>query len=187
MDELGPDSRGQSPDVDFRLFVATRWQALNRYAYLLTGETYAAEDVVQAALERCWRRWDRITGDSPEAYVRTAIAHQAASRRRRGRLSETRLGDSFAAAAGSDHADSHALRSGLWQAMADLPPRQRAVVVLRVWEDRSEADTARVLGISAGAVKSQLSKAMAKLRAHPQVRDLAGRARIAGQLHEEVR
>ena len=165
----------ESAETAFRRFVAARWNALQRYAFILTGDQQLAEDVVQAALEKCWRRWDKIRNDSPESYVRAAVANTAASRRRRRTVPETPL-DSLVAplAAPGDHAETQALRSGLWAALRDLPPRQRAVVVLRVWEDRSVEETARVLGISSGAVKSQLSKAIAQLRRHPQVHEILG-------------
>jgi RNA polymerase sigma-70 factor (sigma-E family) len=165
----------ESAEVGFRRFVAARWSALQRYAYLLTGDQQIAEDVVQTALEKCWRRWRLIHNDSPEAYVRAAVANTAASRRRRRRIAESPLDDVLhPPVAPGDHAESQALRSGLWAALAGLPPRRRAVVVLRVWEDRSVAETAQMLGISAGAVKSQLSKAMVELRRHPQVREVVG-------------
>jgi RNA polymerase sigma factor (sigma-70 family) len=94
------------------------------------------------------------------------------SRWRRQRLPETPLDDLIQQpAAYGDHAETHALRSGLWAALNDLPARQRTVVLLRLWEDRSTEDTARTLGISTGAVKSQLSKATATLRRHPAVRE----------------
>jgi len=165
----------ESAEVSFRRFVAARWAALQRYAYLLTGDQQTAEDVVQTALEKCWRRWRQIRSDSPEAYVRAAVANTAASRRRRRRVAESPLDDvQHPPIAPGDHAEAHAVRSGLWPALADLPPRRRAVVVLRVWEDRSVVETAQILGISTGAVKSQLSKAMTQLRSHPQIREAAG-------------
>jgi RNA polymerase sigma-70 factor (sigma-E family) len=168
-------SSEETAEVSFRRFVAVRWGALQRYAYLLTGDQQTAEDVVQTALEKCWRRWSQIRADSPEAYVRAAVANTAASRRRRRRFAESPLDDVLHPPIDpGDHAETQALRSGLWPALAALAPRRRAVVVLRVWEDRSVAETAQVLGISTGAVKSQLSKAMAQLRSHPQVREAAG-------------
>jgi len=164
---------GAAQEIEFRRFVAARWSALQRYAFLLTGDHQIAEDVVQTALERCWRRWGRITNDAPEGYVRAAIANTAASRRRRRRPGETSLeGLLVPPAEPGDHAESHALRSGLWAALRDLPPRQRTIVVLRLWEDQSVEETARRLGISTGAVKSAQSKALSRLREHPQVREL---------------
>ena len=168
-------AEAQDAEIGFRQFVAARWNALQRYAFILTGDQQIAEDVVQAALEKCWRRWDKIQNDSPEGYVRAAVANTAASRRRRRTVPETSL-DSLVVppAAPGDHAETHALRSGLWAALRDLPPRQRTIVVLRLWEDRSVEETARVLGISTGAVKSQLSKGIAQLRQHPQVHEIIG-------------
>jgi RNA polymerase sigma-70 factor (sigma-E family) len=172
----------ESAEIGFRRFVGARWNALQRYAFILTGDQQIAEDVVQAALEKCWRRWDKIQNDSPEAYVRAAVANTAASRHRRRTVPETSL-DSLVVppAAPGDHAETHALRSGLWSALQDLAPRQRTVVVLRLWEDRSVDDTARVLGISTGAVKSQLSKGIAQLRRHPQVREILESAGWKGE------
>ncbi len=159
-----------SAEVSFRRFVAARWGVLQRYAFLLTGDHQLAEDVVQVALEKCWRRWDKIRADSPESYVRAAVANTAASRHRRRRHPETSLDEIVRQPAQvNDHAETYALRAGLWAGLNDLPPRQRTIVVLRLWEDRSVEETARVLGISTGAVKSQLSKATAQLRRHPQV------------------
>lgn len=163
----------ESLEVSFRRFVAARWGALQRYAFLLTGDHQIAEDVVQMALEKCWRRWAKIRADSPESYVRSAVANTAATRHRRRKLPETSLDEIIVQpVTGQDHAEIHAVRSGLWAGLNDLPPRQRTIVVLRLWEDRSVEETARILGITNGAVKSQLSKAVAQLRRHPQVRDV---------------
>jgi RNA polymerase sigma-70 factor (sigma-E family) len=163
-------------EIEFRRFVSARWPALQRYAYLLTGDHHSAEDVVQTALEKCWARWDRIQAASPESYVRAAVANTAASRRRRIRFLETPFTEKTPEPpAPGDLAQSHADRSGLWGALADLSPRRRAIVVLRIWEDRPEAEVARILGISLGAVRSQLSTAMRQLRQHPQIRTAAGR------------
>ena len=175
--ELVPETGSQareldedSAEVSFRRFVAARWSALQRYAFILTGDHQIAEDVVQVALEKCWRRWSKIRADSPESYVRAAVANTAASHHRRRSLPETSLDAILVQpASGHDHAETHALRSGLWAGLNDLPPRQRTIVVLRLWEDRSVEETARILGITGGAVKSQLSKAVTQLRRHPQV------------------
>jgi len=178
----------RSPEDGFRSFVAARWVALTRYAFLLTGDHQAAEDVVQTALEKCWPRWGQIAGGSPEAYVRVAIARTAISRGRRRRHHESSFEDLrarspevvAALAAPGDVAEEQALRIGLWLALAELPPRRRAVVVLRLLEDRSEGQTAKALGISAGAVKSQLSKGLAQLRRSPHARELIG-TRLEGE------
>jgi RNA polymerase sigma factor (sigma-70 family) len=83
------------------------------------------------------------------------------------------------------HGDRHALRDALWKELLRLPPRMRAVVVLRVWEDLSEAETARLLGMSTGSVKSQMSRAMARLREQPGVLEAAGRE-VPAEADEEA-
>ncbi|MEV0145427.1 MULTISPECIES: SigE family RNA polymerase sigma factor [unclassified Nonomuraea] len=143
-------------------FVAARATSLLRVAYLACGNEAEAEDLLQTALERTYRNWERIQKDSPEPYVRRVIVNTAISRARRRKILNiipTRVLPE--APARSTDVD---LRHVLMDALRDLPPRQRAVVVLRYWEDLSEAQTAEVLGCSVGTVKSQASKAMAKLR-----------------------
>ncbi|MGS2642428.1 SigE family RNA polymerase sigma factor [Streptosporangium sp. LJ11] len=148
---------------DFGAFVAARASTLLRVAYLACGNEAEAEDLLQTALERTYRNWDRVRHDSPEPYVRRVIINTAISRaRRRAILSIIPMRILPERAARSTNVD---LRHLLMDALRGLPPRQRAVVVLRYWEDLSEAQTAEVLGCTVGTVKSQTSKAMAKLRA----------------------
>lgn len=147
----------------FEDFVAGRGQALQRFGYALTGEWALAEDLLQTALASAYPRWSRICRDDPEAYVRKIMVNTWSSwwrRRWRGEVPSAQLPDrtgpdTYAAA---DH--RHALRF----ALAKLPPRQRAVVVLRYHQDLSEAQVADLLGISVGTVKSQAAKALAALR-----------------------
>ncbi len=162
-------------DEDFRAFVAARWPDLVRYAYLFVGDRQHAEDLVQVALEGTWRRWGRARVDRPESYVRTAIARRAASRHRwlGRRPPEWPAGDRVPDTRARD-AGSPELRDLVWAELGQLPPRMRAVVVLRLWEDLGERETADVLGCSTGAVKSQLSRGLARLRTHPALRDAAG-------------
>jgi RNA polymerase sigma-70 factor (sigma-E family) len=166
-------------DEDFRRFVEARWTALVRFGYLLTGDWAAAEDLVQVALERTWRRWRRVTDgrpQSPDAYVKAAMANQLRSWRRGRRVTAVSLAQlAEPPQPGSDPGPGHALRDSLWRELQQLPPRMRAVVVLRVWEDLSETETARVMGCSTGSVKSQMSRAMARLRQQPGVLEVAGR------------
>ena len=151
-----------APDDDgFRRFVVEQRQSLLRTAYLLTGDHGHAEDLVQTALLKTYRHWARVTakGD-PTAYVRRVLVTTHTSWRRR--LSSTEqvietLPDQ-AAAAVPDRDEEIA------EALRELPPRMRAVVVLRFFEDRSEAQTAELLGCSVGTVKTQSSRAMARLR-----------------------
>ncbi|NLT55826.1 MAG: SigE family RNA polymerase sigma factor [Actinomycetales bacterium] len=162
---------------EFRSFVQSRWPALVRYAYVLTGDAGHAEDAVQAALERTWRRWRQVRTDRPEAYVRSAIVHEVISRRRwlRRRVAETPLyvTESVRSAV-SDGAESRARREVVWSELSSLPPRMRAVVVLRIWEDLSVEQTAELLGCSTGSVKSQLSRGLDRLRARAGLRAEVG-------------
>ena len=149
---------------DFRAFVAARWPALVATAYVVTGDRGIAEDCVQEALARVHRRWRRLAADGdPAAYARRAVVNAALSWRRRRRIAEVPL-DGVADPAAPD-AVSASVDPQLLAALRSLPPRMRAVVALRFLEDRSEAETAQLLGCSAGTVKSQTSKAIAKLRA----------------------
>ena len=149
---------------DFAEFVAADAARLLGFAYLLTGDRAAAEDVLQDALERTYRVWPRV--DEPFAYVRTAITRHAINRwRRRGRRKEVCL-EGWDTAARADHIQATVERLAIQDALATLAPRQRAVVVLRFLDDLSEAETARCLGCSVGTVKSQTSRALARLRRH---------------------
>ncbi len=165
-------------DEDFHALVQSRWPALVRYAHLLTGDLGHAEDVVQVALEAAWRRWRHVRTDRPEVYVRTAIARRVVSRHRmlRRRIGESALTAATPEPAGGprDPGESAASRELVWRELCALPPRTRAVVVLRVWEDLSEQDTAAVLGCSTGSVKSQLSRAMVRLRERAALREAVG-------------
>jgi RNA polymerase sigma-70 factor (sigma-E family) len=156
----------QQDEQDFHDFVVGQWHALLRTAYLLTGDRGDAEDLVQSALVRVHRNWHRIERrDAPAVYVRRVLVNLNASIwRRRSRLREQPT-DVLPERAGGDTADVHAQRDELRRACLRLPPRQRAVLVLRYFEDLSEADSAATLGISVGAVKSQTSRGLDKLRA----------------------
>lgn len=148
---------------EFREFVTTRWNALVRSAYLLTGDRGHAEDLVQNALERMHRRWRTV--EDPERYVRRILVTQASARwRRRARRPELLTG-SIPDVAGLDAFSRRDDRDELWRALQEVPPRTRAVLVLRYFEDLSEAECAAVLGCSVGSVKSQASRGLATLRA----------------------
>src|SRR5687767_5066720 len=150
----GPGARSEH---DFRAFVELRWTALVRFGYLLTGDWGAAEDLTQVALERTWRRWRHVRDERPEHYVKAAMANQMRSRWRLRRPEPTTVAEVVEREPVEGHGDRHALRDALWTELLRLPPRMRAVVVLRVWEDLSEAETAHLLGMSTGSVKSQMS------------------------------
>jgi RNA polymerase sigma-70 factor (sigma-E family) len=148
-------------ELEFDGFVVGRSPALLRSAYLLVQDEGLAEDLLQTALTKAWFAWKRI--EEPEAYVRRIMVTTSASwwRRRWSRETPTDEPENQAMAARPDE-PAHA--QDLWVAMGHLPPRQRAVVVLRYLEDRTEAETASLMGCSVGTVKSQCAKALAKLR-----------------------
>jgi RNA polymerase sigma-70 factor (sigma-E family) len=145
----------------FDAFVRSRHGALLRYGYLLTGDPHSGADLVQDALERTGLAWPRVLRqDDPEAYVRRVMVNRHVSIWRRLRR-ERLVADppESAAANRAAHADD-----AMWSALSALPRRQRAVLVLRYYEDLSEAEIARVLGCAPGTVKSQAAKGIASLR-----------------------
>ncbi|GII97622.1 RNA polymerase sigma factor [Sinosporangium siamense] len=149
---------------EFDEFVARTWHRLLRTAYLLARDWAAAEDLVQTALIRAWLAWPRL-GAEREAYVRRILVNLHVSWwRRRGRGAEVPTGTPPEPADPRDPIGGADERDTLWRALGRLPPRQRAVVVLRYFEDLTEAQTAQTLGCSVGTVKSQTSKALARLR-----------------------
>jgi RNA polymerase sigma-70 factor (sigma-E family) len=148
-------------DESFRRFVVEQRRSLLRSAYLLTGDRGHAEDLVQTALLKTYRHWDRVAGrGDPTAYVHRVLVTTSTSWWRRLASTEQVIASvpDRAADPGWEHDDE------LVRALRDLPPRMRAVVVLRFYEDLSEAQTAEVLGCSVGTVKTQSSRAMARLR-----------------------
>ncbi|MEU4692031.1 SigE family RNA polymerase sigma factor [Actinoplanes sp. NPDC023714] len=154
----------QSIEAEFTAFVVARGPALVRVAYALTGDQQTAEDLVQAALAKAFARWSRIEND-PEPYVRRIIYNDRVSFwRRRGRGRELLMAELPEAGAHRGHDHDSTLRLALRQALLSLPPRQRAVLVLRYLEDRSVEETAAVLGCRPGTVASQSARALAKLR-----------------------
>jgi RNA polymerase sigma-70 factor (sigma-E family) len=147
---------------DFADFVTADAPRLLRVAYLLTGNREAAEDLLQETLERVYVAWPRI--DNPFAYTRRALARRSANRwRDRARRPEAPL-DLAGEVPHEDGSEQVVQRDRLVRALAQLGPRQRAAVVLRYLEDLSEAETAAALGCSVGNVKSQTSRALARLR-----------------------
>ena len=153
------------PFESFDLFVVNHSKTLVRCAYLIVGDASAAQDVVQIALVKVARRWESVVANGhPLPYVRSAVIHAAISWRRRKWHGEVPTG------ALPDHPGVDALnavdnRDRLRRALAELPRRQRAAVVLRHYVDLDEAATAAALGCSIGTVKSQTAKGLARLRA----------------------
>ena len=150
----------------FSTFVAARSRHLLQTAYLLTGDRHRAEDLLQTALTRAYLRWDRIESEDPEGYVRRTLANAHIDWWRRKPWREEPTAE-LPDLPGADTTAAYDVRQAVLQALDGLSRRQRAVVVLRYYEDLSEAEIASVLGCSAGTVKSAASRAMAKLREHP--------------------
>ncbi|MFI0450698.1 SigE family RNA polymerase sigma factor [Actinomadura sp. 6N118] len=156
-------------------FVAARGQALLRSAYLLTGDGHLAEDLVQSTLVKVAPRWRRVAAvGNPEAYVRKMLYHEHISWwRRRSRRNELPSAAPPDDERRPDFADGALLSMVLQQALTKLTAKQRAVIVLRFYEDRSEIETAELLGCSTGTVKSQTHRALARLRVlEPGLADL---------------
>ncbi|OLB77557.1 MAG: RNA polymerase subunit sigma [Actinobacteria bacterium 13_2_20CM_2_71_6] len=150
-------------EQEFTQFVADRTPALLRVAHALTGDQHAAEDLVQGALAKAMLRWPHIH-DHPEAYVRRILYHDHISGwRQRRRRPETPMAE-LPELPGSDGTDEAHTRMLLRNALLELPPRQRAVIVLRYLDDHSEREVAEILGCREGTVASQASRALAKLR-----------------------
>ncbi len=148
-------------DDEFQAFIVGVWPRLVRTAYLLAGEQYAAEDLVQSAAEKACAAWSKVRrADDPYAYVRRILVNQHARRWRR-RPPEL-LVEAVPDAAGWE--DGFARSDQRGALLATLPPRQREAVVLRHWEDLSDSQTATAMGCSVGAVRSHAAKGIARLR-----------------------
>lgn len=153
------------PYQGFEEFVTARTPGLSRVAFLLTGDHHLAEDLLQVALSQVASRWPEVRNGNPEAYVRRCLVNELTSWRRRRRYHERPVESAVDTADPTDVATSVVRRLVVGRALAQLTPRQRAVLVLRFFEDLSEADTAEIMGVSVGTVKSQTSHALARLRA----------------------
>ena len=150
-------------ETAFDEFLAARSTSLLRTAILVCGAAHHdAEDLVQHALEKVYRHWPRIRHDNPEAYASKVLVNAAISRARRRRVvQEITFARPPDTAAKSPDLD---LRDTLIEELRRLPPKMRAVIVLRYWEDQSESATASLLGCSLGTVKSQAARGLAKIR-----------------------
>jgi RNA polymerase sigma-70 factor (sigma-E family) len=162
-DELAvaPDVMGTDDSEDFSAFATSRWPGLVRLAFGLTGDRWLAEDIAQTALARAYVAWRRVSrADDPDAYLRRILLNASNRRFRRHRVTEQPGDPPETPVEGpADLVGERALRQ--------LPPRQRAVIVLRYWQDLTDAQIAATLGCSPGTVRSQLSRALAKLRVSP--------------------
>ncbi len=163
--ELWPAALKPRPDdPGFRDYVTSRSSSLLRMAFLLTRNRADAEDLVQSALAKTYQAWDRIKDrNALDGYVRRAMVNTHISWWRRRRLEEFPT-DDIPDRAVADHAGDSEISDALQRALDRLPSRMRAAVVLRYYEDMTEAEVAQALGISQGTVKSTVSRAVAKLR-----------------------
>ncbi|KUM81633.1 SigE family RNA polymerase sigma factor [Streptomyces griseorubiginosus] len=152
----------------FREFVAARSRSLLHTAYLLTGDWEQGRDLLQTALASTARRWSKLRDwEQPEIYVRRALYHAQVDRFRLlswGRETVTDAVPDRPAAQGANLADSVVQRQDIMSALRRLPKRQRAVIVLRYFEDRPDGEIAAILGVAPGTVRSQTHKALTTLR-----------------------
>jgi RNA polymerase sigma-70 factor (sigma-E family) len=165
---------GITESRDFANFVRQRSTPMLRTAWLLTGGDWAlAEDLAQAAFSQLWRHWTRVSVmEAPEAYAHKVMLNTFLSWRRRrwtAEISTERFDVPPSTTGGFSTVDT---RESLRHALRQLTAKQRAVITLRYFEDRSEAETAAIMGCTVGTVKSQASKATAKLRKHPGLADV---------------
>ncbi|GAA2207171.1 SigE family RNA polymerase sigma factor [Nonomuraea monospora] len=155
--------RGDAED-EFRAFVAASGPRLLKLAVLVCGDRGDAEDLLQDGLERVWLRWSRLREQEPEAYARRTIVNRATSRWRSPWHSR-RSGEDVEPSQGADDFGRADDRELVLAALRRLPPRMRAVIVLRFWLGYTESETAAQLGGSVGSVKSQASRGLRRLRA----------------------
>ena len=177
---VGMTSAGK--DAEFAEYMAARQPSLLRTAYLLTGDRHAAEDLVQTALAKLYLSWDKVQRrELVDGYVRRIMVNENNSLWRRAwkrkEVTTDVVPDRAAVTDRTDDGES----SALWEFVQTLPRKQRAVIVLRFYEELSEAETAEALGISVGTVKSQASRALASMRARVDDQPLLSRK------HEEER
>ena len=162
---------GERAEAEFSEFMQGRWPTLVRFGYGLTGDVGLAEDLAQTALAKAYASWPRVrrAGD-PDAYVRKIMLNANRNRFRKRRVAESLAGVTPDRET-PDPVGRHDDRAALMAALRGLPHRQRAVVVARHWLDMTETEVAAALGCSVGTVKSQGSRALAKLRTSAELAD----------------
>ena len=159
--------------LSFEEFAETRGPSLTRLAFLLCGDRHLADDLTQSTLAKAYRKWPRISGlEFPEAYTRRVMVREYASWRRRRAASEilTANPDGLAATLDTvdDHSDLVVQVDAVWRLLGTLPPKQRAVLVLRYYLDQDDHQIAETLGCSTSTVRSNTARALASLRlTHP--------------------
>ncbi|MFG2355124.1 SigE family RNA polymerase sigma factor [Streptomyces sp. NPDC048521] len=166
-------SGGTPTYPSFTSYVRARQPVLLRTARSLTANPSDAEDLLQTALAKTYVAWERIEDQRAlDGYVRRALLNTRTSQWRKRRVDEfacDELPELEPVPGDDDPAERQALHDAMWRAVVKLPARQRAMVVLRYYEDLSEAQTAEVLGVSVGTVKSAVSRALGKLREDPEL------------------
>jgi RNA polymerase sigma-70 factor (sigma-E family) len=170
----GPVTGPAREPPDFESWLVARESALQRTAHLLTGDLHAAQDLVQNTLAKLSLGWGRIRHlDHLDAYARKVLVNECRTTWRRPARGREQVTDQVPERAAPDPAGGDERRDAVWRFVTSLPPRQRAVVVLRFYEQLTEPEIADLLGISVGTVKSQSSRALAALRAalpdHPEI------------------
>jgi RNA polymerase sigma-70 factor (sigma-E family) len=159
----------------FREYCEARLPALLRFGFALTGDREDAKDLVQTALARTFAAWSRVVRrDDPEAYVRRTMINTLSNSRRRRPWMESLVAEVPDDGVNDQRPNAVDARLVLVGVLRTLPPKQRAAVILRYGEDRSEADVAALLGCSTGTVKSQTAKGLAKLRAAMPSEEVTG-------------
>lgn len=168
------------PEHEFELFVQRSSTPLLRLALLLVTERSLAEDVVQTALLNVFRRWNSIESrDAVHAYARQAVIRTALNWRVRYRQRNLYvIREQSGGGSSADAVEASVDRLWLWPLVCALPPRQRAVLVLRYYADMTEADTANALGVSIGTVKSHHARAIAHLRRKTGMQDMPDNGRL---------
>jgi RNA polymerase sigma-70 factor (sigma-E family) len=152
--------------VTFDEYVLTRGPALVRFAHLLTGDEHRAEDLAQEVLARAYVRWRRIAGlDRPDLYLRRMLVNAHHSWWRRAVNREVPVGAVRDGPAGGDTESESVERDALWRLVRTLPPKQRAVIVLRYYEDYDDATIAELMNCSEGTVRTQAKRALDRLQA----------------------
>jgi RNA polymerase sigma-70 factor (sigma-E family) len=157
---VGRQAAGEEDEADFRRFVEASHRTLLRTAWLLTGDRWLAEDLVQTAFTATYLHWRSV--EVPEAYARTSLVRDAVRGIRRRQVEQPHA--ELPEQAVDDPADAHDTAHAVRQALDSLPLEQRAVLVLRFWSDSSEAEIAAALGCRPGTVKSRAARALAALR-----------------------
>ncbi|WP_034260880.1 SigE family RNA polymerase sigma factor [Actinospica robiniae] len=161
----------ETDEEGFHEFVASRWPRLVRLALGLTGDLHLAEDLVQTALAKVYASWRRVRqAEDLDGYVYRVLCNANHDRFRKHRVVED-YGVLLSEPGEPDETATVEERAALWAALAELAPKQRAAVLLRYFEDLTEAQTAAVLGVSIGTVKSQTSDALRRLRTSPHLTD----------------